>query len=88
MPSEVVVQYSDTTDSLDVLLKNAVAEAKDSNKPVLEVFLSYAKETLETYDDVYLAHVNYELKNQNYKQWKSERKEIVDYIKKIRNYLK
>lgn len=87
MPYEIVVQYSSQTDNINVLKENAQKEAHEENKGVLEVLLTYALETLETYDSELLGHINYEMKEESPDTWKQERKEIKAYINELKKQI-
>ena len=89
MPWEVIVQHSNGTDDIEVLAERATEAATEENTSVLNVLLTYAKETLETYEGGGdNRHVNYEMKEDDPETWKTERSEIKQYIKKLEKYIK
>lgn len=90
LPMEVIIQYSSQTDNVNVLKENAIREAEEEGKTLLEVLHAYAVETLETYDSELLGHLNYFMQFEENEKgtWKEERAEIVRYIKKLESYLK
>lgn len=87
VPYEIVVHYSSQTDNINVLKENAQKEALEENKTVLEVLLTYAMETLETYECELLGHLNFEMKEEDPDTWKKERKEIKSFINELKKQI-
>lgn len=87
IPFEIVVQYSDQTDNIDVLKEKAAKEAEEEGITVLEVLRNYTLEVIETYELELLGHVNYDMRDDDPDTWKKELNEIKRYLKKLEHYI-
>lgn len=89
IPHEILYQFSGGSEDVDMFMKNMNEIAEGDGTTLLHAILKSSIDTLNTYEvNGDNRHVNYEMQFDDHETWIVERKEIKNFINKVKRYLR